>query len=273
MRNRLFKLLLVALLIPAAVFPQAKAPYQLAEGFQFDYEVVQVSTSKKNTTDTSTMHYFYTKSGDYAGMKVSGRKGNREKNFIIFTKNGDWVVIDENKKTITIINMGNMMMNMANATKGIKRDSLAGASKSKIDPGQFQSVKTGNIKSISGYTASEYKITDNQEHKISIWYAKVDFNTQLSYLFDMGKAGAGAPGMSVAGPSVANPMIQTLADPNAFMTEMKSEESVDAKAIEMHTLSIAKASSSKSTPGYQVSNYSNMSLKDMMEAESKKNPH
>ncbi len=263
----------MACLIPAAVFPQAKAPYQLPESFHFDYEVVQIATSKKNAADTSTMHYFYTKSGDYAGMKVSGRKSSRENNFIIFTKNGDWVVIDEDKKTITIINMGNMMMNMASAAKGMKRDSISGASKRKIDPKQFQSVKTGNTKTISGYTAEEYKITDNQGHKISIWYAKVEFNTQLSYLFGMGKGGAGVPGMSGANPSAANPMLQALAEPNALMTEMKSDESADGKGIEMNTVSIAKSSSSKSTAGYQVNNYSNMSMKEMIEAESKKDPH
>ena len=154
---------------PGAAFPQAKAPYQVPETYHFDYEVVQVATNKKNAGDTSSMHYFYTKSGDYAGMKVSGTKSSRENNFIIFTKNGDWVVIDDNKKTITILNMKNMMMNLASAAKGMKRDSLSGDSKNKIDPKQFQSVKTGNTKTISGYTAAEYKISDNQGHKFSIW--------------------------------------------------------------------------------------------------------
>src|SRR5580765_7507711 len=127
-RNHFLKLLAPFFLVPFFAFPQAKAPYQLPESFHFDYEVVQVATNKKNAGDTSSMHYFYTKSGDYAGMRVSGRKTSRENNFIIFTKDGDWVVIDDDKKTITILNMRNMMMNFANAAKGMKRDSLSGGS-------------------------------------------------------------------------------------------------------------------------------------------------
>jgi hypothetical protein len=271
-RSPFIKLLVTVCLIPTAAFPQAKAPYQLPESFHFDYEVVQVVTNKKNATDTSSMHYFYTKSGDYAGMNTGGGRNNRKNDFVIFTKTGDWVVIDDNKKTITIINMANMMKDFGNAAKEMKKDSLSTHAKSKYDPGQYQSVKTGNTKTISGYTSEEYKITDNKGHKISIWYAKVDFNTTLSYLFGMGGGNAGATG-SYMNPAGANPMLRAVADPNALMTEMHSEESSDRKEIEIQTQSITKTSSSKSTVGYLVNNYSNMDLKEMMQAESKKNPH
>ena len=267
-QNRLFIILLFACLLAGKTsYQQAKPAYQLPDSYHFDYEVVQASISKKNANDTTTMHYFYTKSGDYAGLKVGRKTGRKEDKFIIFTKDGISIIVDDDRKNITIINTRNMMGDVANMAKNMKKDSVPAHMKNKIDPKQYKSVKTGKTKQIGSYTSEEYQVTDSSGRKTSIWYAKVDFNAQSYYLL-----GLGAGGMMKMdnGGMIGSPLFQTLADPKNLITDIVTEDSPDGKGMNMHTTSISNSSASIPTKGYEVKDYSNMDLKEMMQEMQKK---
>lgn len=263
--RKLIPVFIFILLITGKISYQQKPSYPLPDSYQFDYEVVQVIAGKKNTSDTNSMHYLYTKSGEYAALKMVSRKG--KETLMVFTKDGTSIIFDDEKKSIMIINMKNMLGEFANMAKGMKKDSLSGH-KGKFDPSRFQSAKTGNTKKIGNYTAEEYKVSDSGKYKATIWYAKVDFNAQLYYLLGMGAGNMVKMGSSGMG---ANPLLQTITDPKTLLTEMVSADTDEGKGINMYTKSIESISTSVSTKGYQVNDYSNMDMKQMMEEKGKRN--
>lgn len=263
--NHFFPLLLVACLLTGKTsYQQGQALYQVPDSYSFDYEVVQVSINKKNAADSTVMHYLYTKSGNYAGLRFGGSKGGR---LIVFTKDGASILFDDDKKNITIMNMRKMLLDLANTVKGMNKDSLTGRLKEKIDAKKIRTAKTGNTKQISGYTADEYIVSDSGGHKASVWYAKVDFNTQLYYILGMG---ADNLLKMTNSPVARDPLVQALAEPKTLLTEIDAGDSRDGKGMAMHTRAISKTVTSISTKGYEVKNYSNMSFKEIMQAESKK---
>jgi hypothetical protein len=118
--------------------------------------------------------------------------------------------------------------------KAMSRDSLTAKSKDKEDPRQIQSEKTGNTKMISGYTAEEYKITKKDGHSMRVWYAKVDFNTQLYYMLGMGG------GASRSNMGNQNSFLQTIAQPNTLLAEIDSDPADNnGKSVGMNTQTIA----------------------------------
>ena len=266
MKPRILPILLLFILLLSGKisYPQTKPAYQVPDNYSFDYEVVQVSRGKKNPNDSTTMRYLYTKSGEYAGLKLNEKRGDEK--LIIFTKDGNSIIFDDSKKDITIINMQAMMKSFAGMAKGMHTDST---SKGKFDPSRFKSVKTGNTKIISGYTAEEYKVTDSGKYKASIWYAKVDFNTQLYYLLGMGGMGAASMMKMGGNPMNGNPMLQTITDPKALITEIVTPEE-EGKGTNMYTKSIESTPTSVSTKGYKVNDYSNMDFKQMIEESQKR---
>ena len=251
-------------------YSQEKPTYHLPEVYQFDHEVVQLTVAN-NSGHADTVHYYYAGNGEYAAMLVGGAKRGKTQSFLVFTKDGDWIMFDEDKKTITIINMRNMMKDLATLGKSMTRDSLGTRPKDKTVPGNVQSIKTGNSKMISGYKAEEYKITKKDGSIIQVWYAKVDFNTQLYYMLGMGGMGGMGTNPSRVNPGDQNSFLQTMAQPNTLLAEIDSDPSAhDGKTMAMYTQSISSTKTSKATGGYQVNNYSNMGMKDMIQAQGKK---
>ena len=57
---------------------QTPSGYKLPDSFQFDYTVTQTVHHAKKVPDSSVMHFFYTKSGDYAGAEISRNAEARE---------------------------------------------------------------------------------------------------------------------------------------------------------------------------------------------------
>src|SRR5579871_3687661 len=98
--------------IPCYSFSQDKTSYQVPDSYTFDYEVVQqVNGSGKSPT---TITYLYSQNGDYTAM--SG--GTKSDALIINTKDGNTIIIDNQKKSLVIMRLRNMIQKLAEQYKG-----------------------------------------------------------------------------------------------------------------------------------------------------------
>jgi hypothetical protein len=260
-------LLVSCLFLGSGSFAQSQPSYQIPDNFRFDYEVIQVIASKKNTGDSSTIHFFYTKSGDYAAARISRKASMKGNLFVVITRDGMSVIFDENHKSITIISIRKLISDLAGITKWIRMDSLIANMRKNTDGKDFQSAKTGITKKIESYNSEEYSISDNKGRKGSVWLASVDFNTQADYL--LGAMGGNILKM-MSGRMTAHPLFQAMTQPKTLVTEINSADSTAGDKMNMHTLTISQTPTTVSTSGYQVNNYSNMTLPEIFQAEMKK---
>jgi hypothetical protein len=247
---------------------QAQPSYALPENYRFDYEVSQSLTSKKSAADSCTMHFFYSRTGDYAAAKISGKENMKGNLFVVITRDGNCIIFDEHHKNITILSIRKLMSDLMGMAKWIKMDSLMAGMRDKMNGKDVQSVKTGNHKSLGSYTTEEYSASDGRGHKTTIWIAKVDFDTQIDYL--LGSAGGNLLKMMGGQQGSAHPLFQALIQPRSLITELESVDSAGSHKMSIQTVSINPASSTVSTSGYTVSNYSNMTFPEILQAEMKK---
>lgn len=264
-----FTLLLLVILTSAnKSIAQAQPLYKLPDSYHFDYQVTQVLVNKKkSTTDSCVMHMFYTKNGDYAAAAINDKKDNKEKLFVVLTRDGNGVIFDEQKKNITVISVRKMVSDLSGITKWIKMDSLIANMKKKMSGKQIASVKTGNSKTVGGYTSVEYSLSDSLGHKTSVWCAKVDFYTPIDYI--LGAAGSNLLKMMSAH-MASHPLLMALTQPMTMITEIDGGNLHDDAGIDMHTESISQVSTTIPTSGYQLNNYSNLTLPEIFQAEMKK---
>jgi hypothetical protein len=275
--NYFFTFLFIACLFAGKSFSQQnQVPYQLPASLNFDYEVVQTLTNNKPMPDTTEVHYFFTQSGDYAGGRFAGKKGFMQNDFVVLTKDGTAIIFNDTKKTIIIIRPRNILPDLVNLAKDFTNVNFPDSLRHKLTDKKIQTEKTGKTKLISGYTAEEYKVSDNENHTGYIWYAKVDFNTPLYYILAM--AGTSSLTEAIKRMAAGNSLFQTLSDPKTLLVEndppqiaesMVGHGSVDIR-FGLRTFSILKTTTAVSTSGYTVKNYSNMGLKEILEAESQK---
>ena len=186
---------------------QTPSGYKLPDSFQFDYTVTQTVHHAKKVPDSSVMHFFYTKSGDYAGAEISRNAGSKGNLFIVLTREGNSVIFDERSKTITVISIRKLASDLAGLTKWIKMDSVIANMRKRTDGKEMKSVKTGNHKQLGSYTSEEYVITDSKGQKGSVWCAKMDFDTQGDYM--MGAVGGNLIQM-MSSNMASHPLLQTL---------------------------------------------------------------
>jgi hypothetical protein len=266
MKSKLFfpLLLFASLFSGNALFAQEKPKYNLPDNYRFDYEVKQVVVNNKNTADTCTMHFFYTKSGDYAGAGFNGKGDNEEKLFVVLTRESIAIIFDQQKKNITIVNIHKLISDLGGLLKRIKMDSLVAQMRQKTNGKNIQSVKTGNTKQIDSYTAEEYSVSDNKDHKVSVWCAKVDFFTPGDYI--LGAGGSNLLRM-MKDRMTSHPLLLALTQPKTLVTEIDRVDSRDAKGIAIRTESIKQNPKTILTTGYKVKNYSNMTLPEIFQAE------
>ena len=229
----LFTILLVACLLNGNISAaQSQPPYQLPDSYRFDYEVTQVLVHKKNLADTSLMHFFYTKNGDYAAARIS-RRDNKDGNLlVVITNSGMGIIFDEHNKNITIISIRKLISDLSGLTKWIRMDSLMANMKKKTDGKDLQSVKTGNTKQVGSYTSEEYSVSGNKGQKGNVWCAKVDFNTQTDYLL---KAVGGNFLQMMSGRMASHPLFQALIQPKTLVTDIETSDSAEVHRINMHT--------------------------------------
>jgi hypothetical protein len=249
---------------------QTPVVYKMPESFQFDYTVTQSIRHVKKMTDSSIVHCYYTKSGDYAGASFSKSADIKGNLFVILTREGNAVIFDDKNKTITVISIRKLALDLAGLTKWIKMDSVFAHMRKGSNNKEFKSVKTGNHKPIGNYTEEEFVVTDAKGHKGSVWLTKTDFNTQGDYI--MGAAGANIIKM-MSSNMTNHPLFQALTQPRTLVTEVEFNDSTGTRRMEMQTQSIELASKTVSTNGYSVSDYSDMTLPEIFQAEMKKRNH
>jgi hypothetical protein len=268
MKNRILCSLFVVVSFFAGnkVFAQSGTLYTLPDNYRFDYEVDQQITGRKNQTDT--IRFYYTKSGDYAAASFSPKERMKGNMFIVLTRAGNVVVMNERKKNIKIVSIPKMISDMTQLVKYIKIDSLMANMRRNTNGHEFSSVKTGNTKTIGSYTTEEYNVSGKKGEKASIWYAKVDFNTQGDYL--KGIIGGNFLNMMDGGKKNEHPVMQALLQPKVLVTSIETTDSAGTKRNNLQTISIKPTDLMVSTMGYAVDDYSNKSLPEIFEAEMKK---
>jgi len=225
------------LLLPVASFAQS-TPFKMPAEIKFDKNVVQKMDGEKN----GTLSYYFTTNGDYAALKPDNKEGS----LIIYTKEGNMLVVNDKEKSIIVMNMKKFITDAARAVKDMPKDKNVHKDSSAAKT-NFR--KTGNTKTICGYPAEEYEIT-SEKGKMNIWYLKADFDSALLLSMGMGKGAGPGPGSSAGGNDLSNiPGIGK----NFFMAEMYKN---DKKVIE--TTSITKTDYSFSSAGYTVRDMSDM---------------
>ena len=249
---------------------QTPSGYKLPDSFQFDYTVTQAVYHQKKAPDSSVIHFFYTKSGDYAGAGISRNNGTAGKLFLILTREGNGVIFDERNKSITVISIRKLASDLAGLTKWIRMDSVIAHMRKRTDGKDMNSVKTGNHKQVGNYTAEEYMVTDSRGRKGSVWCAKMDFNTQGDYI--MGAVGGNL--IKMMGSNMAShPLLQALTQPRTLITEIEFNDSTGTRRMELQTESIDQLTKTVSTSGYSLNDYSNMTLPEIFQAEIRKRNH
>jgi hypothetical protein len=256
----------VLLLKGSLSYSQAPASYKLADNYRFDYEVVQKVSGERNGADSSDIHFFCTKSGDYAGARMLGKKKN--KMFVLLTKDGMSAIFDEQSKTIIVINVRKLVTDLAGLMKYIRMDSLMAQMKKNSDGKEIQSAKTGHTKPVGSYTSEEYTLSENGNQRGSVWIAKVDFNTPMDYM--LGALGGNWIKMMMGQQKTTHPLFEALGQPKTLITSVDLRDSAGIEKMKMNTLRIDPVSTTVSTSGYSVSDYSNMTLREIFQAEMKK---
>jgi hypothetical protein len=223
----LFSILFVSI----SAFAQNTA-FKMPAEIKFDKTVVQKIEDKK----TATLSYYFTANGDYAAMKPDNKEGT----LIIYTKEGNMLIVSEKEKTIIVMNMKGFLNKAKDYVRDKNYTKDSAASKTSFK-------KTGNTKTICGYPAEEYEIT-SEKGKMNVWYAKVDFDSALALSMGMARG----PGMKSPSPGTDLEGIPGVGK-NLFMAEMEKN---DKKIIE--TVSITKTDFSFSSGGYTVRDMSEM---------------
>lgn len=260
-------LLLAGVLEYNGSFAQTMSPYKVPEAYRFDYEVEQMLSHNNKTSDTTSMHFFYSKSGDYAAARMSGKVNGKGNLFVVLTRDGMGVIFNEHDKNITIISLRKLSSDLMGLTKWIRMDSLITQIRKKGDGKGIQSVKTGRTKPIGNYISEEYSVAGRKGQQGTVWCAKVDFLTQGDYLLGM----VGALWLNMMSSQQAtHPLFQALTQPKTLVTEMDMRDSTGTRKIEMHTIGINAVATTISTTGYVVNDYSQMSLPEIFQEEMKK---
>jgi hypothetical protein len=249
-------------------FAQAPSSYALPENYRFDYEVSQNFTSKKNAADTCTIHFFYTKSGEYAAARFSGMEKMKGNMTMVITRDGYLSIFDDQHKRIIILSTHKLMADLMNLAKYIRVDSLMANMRGKMNGGGngLQSTKTGNHKTIGGYTTEEFTASDSHGAKSTVWIAKVDFDTQVDYLLSALGGGGMLKMMGSSASSATHPLMQAIVQSRSLVTEVMSVDSA-GRTFSLNATSISANPSSIAVSGYTVSNYSNMGFMEIMGAE------
>ena len=270
MKPLFFLFLFFGLLKGHSPLAQTPAGYKLPDNFQFDYTVTQAVHHQKKAPDSSVIHFFYTKSGDYAGAGISKNTGTTGNLFLVLTREGNGVIFDERSKSITVISIRKLASDLAGLAKWIRMDSVIAHMRKRTDGKDVNSVKTGNHKQIGNYTTEEYVVTDKRGQKGSVWCAKMDFNTQGDYI--IGAAGGNLIKM-MSSNMASHPLLQTLTQPRTLITEMEFNDSTGIRRMELKTESINQVTKTVSTAGYSLNDYSNMTLPEIFQAEMRKRNH
>jgi hypothetical protein len=271
-----FIILLFSSFLITAGYSQITEAYTLPDAFNFDYTLTQTISGKK-AGDNALVHYYYSKSGEYAAAEWSKNENKKGNLLIVLTKAGYVVVLNNREKEVTIVNPYKLMMDMMGMLKWIRMDSLMAHMRMNQDSSDFHSTKTGNTKSVNNYTATEYTVAHHHRSG-SVWIANVDFPTQSDYFMSMMGTGMmsmmgnrAMGGQMASGDKMAShPLMQAMMQPKTLITEIDMPDSAGNRGLSLHTISLVPTTMKISTSGFTVNDYSNMTMREIFEAEMKK---
>lgn len=233
------------LVVLAGYCPAQNNSTTLPSSITFERTVVQQTNGEEGKATTT---YYFTINGDYA-MAKHDEVGEDEKAMVLYTKDGKMCMINEKEKTIMIMNMPKMMGDAGNAIKeGMKKKPLP----KKDEEDKMTVTKTGKTKTICGYTAYEYEIT-NEKGKSSWWYAAVDFDPIKIYT--MGAGNSSMADKIKDNPAMKNnPMAIPVMNKNYLWAEIEVAGNLPAGQAGkgMETKSITKTTFTFSTAGYSI---------------------
>lgn len=113
--------------------------------------------AKKNETD---MKYHISTADEAVGMSGSNMKGGNKNMFMVYdNKNNSMLMLDEKRKSYTVMNINAFMSAEMQANRG------------KNTGVNTKCTKTGKTKNIKGYTCEEYVCTDadKPDSKVEVW--------------------------------------------------------------------------------------------------------
>jgi len=281
----LFYLFLLLPLLTNAQDSKQAQTYKVLPIYNFEYKVVyEMNRDEKKAAEKMT--YYFTKNGDYMSMEPPKREKDEEM-FMVNTKDGFMITFTEgssqkhsgkNPKVITVMNMRDMLKgmgkDMAQVAKTLPKKDKSDAEKKK--PNELNNFKkTGKTKQVFGYTAEEYSREFSKEEKgtthsgtLSVWYAKVDFDPEMMFSMGMGNLAGGQSPSKMHQSNSTNMLGLALTQKNYLLIEMNIVENGGKSGSAMKVVSIEKTSFSKSTVGYDIKNYSGMSMMEMMQKQS-----
>jgi hypothetical protein len=163
----------------------------------FDWKVTQRMRKDKDDDDNKgkaykEVTYLFTSSGDYAAVKPDDATFS----LMIYSKKGYTWIIDDNKKTITVMSMPKTLGEGAAMGKTVAEDIKKAPLEKDRDDEKFTITKTGKTKQFLGYTAEEYELRNNtmlstkntsKTSTASFWYAKVPFDPVKVYTMGVGR--------------------------------------------------------------------------------------
>lgn len=250
-------------LVAGPSFAQTPNTYILPDHYHFDREVEQVFYGKKNEADSSRMFSYFANNGEYAGLNMQGAM-TKHKGWVILTRAGNIIFFNERDKTATVISIGKLMSDISNLTKWIKMDSVVAAMRHRMNGKEPGSIKTGKTKTINGYIADEYSVTDGSGRSSRVWCAKVDFPVPIDYILG---AGAGKWIPAISSKLQANPLLQAVISPGTMVTDVQISDSLGKTFSVLRTDDIRRAPTDFPTAGYTEIDYSSYSLMEIFHAE------
>ena len=164
----------------------------------FDWKVDQRMRKDDDDDDNNgkaykTVTYLFTTNGDYAAIKPDD---DASFDLMIYSKKGYTWMIDDKKKTITVMSMPKTIGEGAIMGKAIAEDIKKAPLEKDRDNEKFTVTKTGKTKQFLGYTAEEYEMRNTttlttknagKTGTASFWYAKVPFDPVKVYTMGAGR--------------------------------------------------------------------------------------
>jgi hypothetical protein len=238
--------------------------FSLPEIINFDWEVKQRMRNEEEG-GYKTPGYYFTANGDYAAI-IPPPEEEKSFTMMIYTKEGRTLIVDDKKKTITIMSMPKAIGEGAAMGKEVA-EHIKKSPLEKDTKDELTITKTGKTKKILGYTAEEYLVKSNEVQTTqttdktgtaSFWYAKVPFDPIRIY-----NMGAGRPAdvsKIKNDPKMKNNIFSVpLLNKNFLQVEV---ESGGIKGIE--TLEIKNVFHTFRTAGYTVKDMSKKNLKEII---------
>ena len=234
----------------------------------FDWQVKQRTRKdeddEKDGKAYNEVTYFFTTNGDYAAVKPEDASFS----VMIYSKKGHTWIIDDRKKTITVMNMpktvGEGAMVGKRVAEGIKKAPLT----KDRDDDEFTIRKTGKTKDFFGFTADEYEMKStkviasanaSKTGTLSLWYATVPFDPVKIYTMGVGRPADLSKIQN-------NPKLKN----NMFSIPVLNKdylwvETETGGLKGMETIEIKKVNNTIYTAGYKIKVVN--SLKDMLKAD------